>query len=398
VTTVVDRIGLLVTNDPELGDGPLGLRERAAVVIEGDTVVAVEPAGAVADERIDAHGGCVIPGFVDSHTHLVFAGDRADEFVDRMAGRPYVAGGIATTVAATRAASTDALVSQTRGRLRDAWVGGTTHVEIKSGYELAVDGERRCLEVAAHVTDDVTFLGAHLVPPEFAGRADAYVELVCTTMLDRCAPVARWIDVFCEDGAFDADQSRAVLRAGAAVGLGGRVHANQLGPGPGVQVAVESGAASADHCTHLTDADLELLAASETVATFLPIADFCTRQPYAPARRAVDAGVAIALASNCNPGSSYSTSMPLAMALAVREMGLTVDEALLAATSGGARALRRDDLGHLAPGGRADLAILDAPSYAHLVYRLGMPVVAATMVGGRLVADVGGGATPRGPG
>ena len=385
MTTVVDRIGLLVTNTPELGEGPLGLRRDAAVVIDGAEVVAVEATGATADERIDAGGACVIPGFVDSHTHLVFAGDRADEFVERMAGRPYAAGGIATTVEATRAASDGVLLAAARQRLRGAWAGGTTHLEIKSGYGLAVDHERRCLDVAASLTDDVTFLGAHLVPPEYGDRADAYVDLVCNEMLERCAPAARWIDVFCETGAFDADQSRAVLRAGAAAGLGGRVHANQLGPGPGVQVAVELGAASADHCTHLADADLEALAASDTVATFLPVADFCTRQPYPPGRRAVDAGVSIALASNCNPGSSNTTSMAFAIALAVREMGLTIDEAVLAATVGGARALRRDDLGRIGPGARADLAVLDAPSYTHLAYRPGMPVVATTIVGGEVV-------------
>jgi imidazolonepropionase len=385
VTTVVDRIGLLVTNDAALGEGPLGLVRDAAVVIEGDRVLSVEPAGAIADERIDAGGGCVIPGFVDSHTHLVFAGDRADEFVERMAGRPYEAGGIATTVAATRATGNDELLGLATQRLRQAWRTGTTHVEIKSGYGLDVDQERRCLDVAAHLTDDVTFLGAHLVPPEFEGRPDAYVDLVCTTMLERCAPAARWIDVFCERGAFDEDQSRAVLAAGRAAGLGGRIHANQLEPGAGVRVAVDTGAASADHCTHLTDADIDALAGSDTVATFLPASDFCTRQPYPPARRAVDAGVTIALASNCNPGSSNTTSMSFVLALAVREMGLSVVEALQAATVGGARALRRDDLGRLAPGARADLAVLDAPSYTHLAYRPGVPIVTVTMVGGEVV-------------
>ena len=260
--------------------------------------------------------------------------------------------------------------------MRQAWATGTTHVEIKSGYGLDVDQREEVLDIAGQLTDDVTFLGAHLVPPEYEGRSDAYVDLVCTTMLERCAPAARWIDVFCERGAFDEDQSRAVLAAGRAAGLGGRIHANQLEPGAGVRVAVETGAASADHCTHLTDADIDALAGSDTVATFLPAADFCTRQPYPPGRRAVDAGVTIALASNCNPGSSNTTSMPFVLALAVREMGLSVVEALHAATFGGARALRRDDLGRLAPGARADLAVLDAPSYTHLAYRPGMPIVA----------------------
>ncbi|HVN51258.1 MAG TPA: imidazolonepropionase [Acidimicrobiales bacterium] len=387
MTLVVDRIGLLVTNDPERGEGPLGLVRDAAVVVGDGRVVAVEPSGVPADERIDAGGGCVVPGFVDSHTHLVFAGDRSDEFVERMAGRPYEAGGIASTVAATRAASDDELLAGALRRRREAWAGGTTHLEIKSGYGLDVEHERRCLDVAGQLTDDVTFLGAHLVPPEYEGRPDAYVELVCTRMLERCAPAARWIDVFCEQGAFDAEQTRAVLRAGAAAGLGGRVHANQLGPGPGVQVAVELGAASADHCTHLTDADLDALAGGDTVATFLPVADFCTRQPYPPGRGAVDAGVSIALASNCNPGSSNSTSMALAVALAVREMGLTVEEALQAATVGGAAALRRDDIGRIRPGARADLVLLDAPSYTHLAYRPGMPVVALTVAAGEVVFD-----------
>jgi imidazolonepropionase len=389
VTTVVDRIGLLVTNDPALGEGPLGLVRDAAVVVDGDRVVAVEPAGTVADERVDAGGACVIPGFVDSHTHLVFAGDRADEFVERMAGRPYEAGGIATTVAATRATADSELLAGARGRLRQAWATGTTHVEIKSGYGLDADQERRCLDIAADLTDDVTFLGAHLVPAEYEGRADAYVDLVCTAMLERCAPAARWIDVFCERGAFDEDQSRAVLAAGLAAGLGGRIHANQLEPGAGVRVAVETGAASADHCTHLTDADLDALAGSETVATFLPASDFCTRQPYPPGRRAVDAGVSIALASNCNPGSSNTTSMPFVVALAVREMGLTIVEALQAATLGGARALRRGDLGRLGPGSRADLVVLDAPSFTYLAYRPGVPIVSAAMVGGVVVARSG---------
>src|SRR5437763_5917119 len=337
---IVDNIGLLVTNDPELGE----LR-GAALVVEDGRISAVERAGAAGDERIDAGGRCVLPGFVDSHTHLVFAGDRADEFAARMAGAPYGAGGIRVTTDATRAASGDELAALTAARRREGLRAGITHVEIKSGYALDVDGERRLCEVAARFSDDVTFLGAHVVPAEYDGRSDDYVELVCGPMLEACAPHARWIDVFCEEGAFDVDQSRAVLEAGRAAGLGVRVTANQLGFGQGVRLAVEMGAASADHCTFLADADIEALASSDTVATFLPATDFSTRQPYPDARRLLDAGGRAALASNCNPGSSYTTSMPFCIALAVRDMNMTIDEAIWAATAGGAAALRRVDIG-----------------------------------------------------
>jgi imidazolonepropionase len=381
-TLVLDNIGLLVTNDPELGEEALGLVRDAALVMAGDRVESVERAGAAADDRIDAAGRCVIPGFVDSHTHLVFAGDRADEFAARMAGRPYEAGGIRVTTEATRAAGTGELLTLARARRDEALRAGITHLEVKSGYGLEVETERRSCEVAAELTDDVTFLGAHVVPAEYEGRPDEYVELVCGEMLRACAPHARWIDVFCERGAFDADQSRAVLEAGRDAGLGLRVHGNQLGPGPGVRLAVELGAASVDHCTYLEDGDLEALAGGDTVATFLPATDFSTRQPYPDARRAIDAGVSVAIATNCNPGSSYTTSMSFCIALAVRDLGMTSEEALAAATLGGARALRRDDVGRLSPGSRADAAILAAPSYPHLVYRPGVPLIAATIVGG----------------
>ena len=380
--TVIDRIGLLVTNDPSLGEGALGLVRDAALVIEDGKVVAVERAGAAGDQHFDAGGRCVIPGFVDSHTHLVFAGDRADEFAARMAGRPYEAGGIRVTTEATRAATFEELTALTRRRREEALRAGITHVEIKSGYGLEVETERRCCEVARAYTEDVTFLGAHVVPPEFRERADAYVDLVCGEMLAACAPLARWIDVFCEEGAFDADQSRAVLAAGRAAGLGLRVHGNQLHAGPGVRLAVEMGAASVDHCTHLADADVEALAGGDTVATFLPAADFSTRQPYPNARRVIDAGARVAIATNCNPGSSYTTSMSFCIALAVRDLRMTIEEALLAATAGGARSLRRDELGRLAPGARADALLLDAPSYTHLVYRPGVPLVSATWLAG----------------
>jgi imidazolonepropionase len=381
---VIDNIGLLVTCEPSLGDGPLGLVRSAAVVIEGEQVAAIESAGAAGDERVDAAGRCVIPGFVDSHTHLVFAGDRADEFAARMAGRPYAASGIRVTTEATRAASEDELRALTWARRGEAVRAGITHLEIKSGYGLELEAERRSCAVAAELTGDVTFLGAHALPPEYDGRADDYVDLVRGEMLDACRPLARWIDVFCEEGAFDADQSRAVLEAGRDAGLGLRVHGNQLGFGPGVRLAVELGAASVDHCTYLADDDVEALAASDTVATFLPATDFSTRQPYPDARRAIDAGVDVAIATNCNPGSSYTTSMAFCIALAVRDMRMTPEEALVAATGGGARALLRDDVGRLAPGSRADAVILDCPSYTHLVYRPGVPLVGATVIAGRV--------------
>ncbi len=384
----IDNIGLLVTNDPNLGEGSLGLIRNARVIVLDGLVVAVEqlpavnPSPAATDACIDAQGQCVIPGFVDSHSHLVFAGDRSDEFAARMAGQPYAAGGIRTSVNATRNASNEALISATNARRQEAFRAGITTMEIKSGYGLNPVDEARCLHVAKIFTDESTFLGAHVVPEEFEGRTDQYVDLVCGVMLSAAAPHARWIDAFCEVGAFDADQCRAVLEAGRNAGLGLRLHANQLGFGPGVQLAVDMGCASADHCTYLTDADIEALAGSSTVATFLPATDFSTRQPYPNARRVLEAGASIALATNCNPGSSNTTSIGFCLALAVRDMHMTIEEALQAATLGGAKALRRTDIGHLAPGARADLAILNAPSYTHFAYRPGVPLIAQTILGG----------------
>ena len=385
MSLVIDNIGLLVTCDAEQGEGPLGIVRDAAIVVEGDRVAAIEPAGAAADEQLDVEGRCVIPGFVDSHTHLVFAGDRADEFAARMAGPPYAASGITVTTEATRAAGEDELRVLAAARRAEAVSAGITHLEIKSGYGLDTESERRLCAVAAEFTDDVTFLGAHAVPPEYEGRAGEYVELVCGEMLEACRPLARWIDVFCEEGAFDPDQSRRVLEAGRDAGLGLRVHGNQLGFGQGVRLAVELGAASVDHCTYMTDDDIAALAGSDTVATFLPATDFSTRQPYPDARRAIDAGVSVAVATNCNPGSSYTTSMAFCIALAVRDMRMTPEEALLAATTGGARALRRDDVGRLTPGARADAVVLEAPSYTHLVYRPGVPLVGAVVMAGQVV-------------
>ena len=383
---LIDNIGALVTNDPTLGHGPLGLIDDAALLL-GDGVVlwagprARLPEGAGA-ERFDASGRAVIPGFVDSHAHLVFAGDRTAEFAARMSGLPYSAGGIRTTVAATRAATEAELDANLARLIGEALRSGTTTIECKSGYGLSVDHERRSLEVAGRHTDEVTFLGAHVVAPEYAERPDDYVQLVCGEMLDACAPHAHWIDVFCERGAFNGDQTRAILNAGAGRGLGVRVHANQLGPGPGVQIAVEFDAASADHVSHVSDADVEALASSRTVATLLPVAEFSTRATYPDARRLLDAGVTVALACDCNPGSAFSTNVPFAIAIAVREMGMTPDEALWSATLGGARALRRADVGHLGLGARADAVVLEAPSHVHLSYRPGVPLVAAVWRGG----------------
>jgi imidazolonepropionase len=386
-STLITNIAELVTNDPERQDagGLLGLVADAALVVEGTNVAWVGPARDApdADAVLDAAGRAVLPGFVDSHSHLVFAGDRSQEFAARMAGEPYAAGGIRTTVAATRSATDEQLTAHVARHVAEMRRQGTTTVEIKSGYGLTVHDEARSLAVARQFTEETTYLGAHVVPAEHADDPAAYVELVTGPMLAAAAPHARWVDVFCETGAFDADQARTILAAGAAAGLRGRLHANQLGPGPGVRLAAELGLTAVDHCTYLDDADVDALRDSGTIATLLPGVEFSTRQPYPDARRLLDAGVSVALASDCNPGSSYTSSVPLCIALAVREMGMTPAEAVHAATYVGAQALDRDDVGVLAPGKRADLTLLDAPSHVHLAYRPGVPLVVGTWLGGR---------------
>ncbi|AVL98184.1 imidazolonepropionase [Microbacterium paraoxydans] len=375
-TTLISGIGELTTNVAAGGD-PTGTLRDAAVLIDGARIawVGSSAAAPAADEVVDAGGRAVIPGFVDSHSHLVFGGDRAAEFEARMAGQPYAAGGIRSTVQATRAATDDELRARLRGFIEELRAQGTTTVEIKSGYGLAVAEEERLVRLAAEVTPEVTFLGAHVVPVEYADDPDAYVDLVVGPMLDACAPHSRWIDVFCETGAFTVAQSRRILEAGIARGLAPRVHASQLGSGDGVRMAVELGAASVDHGTYLTDADIAALAASDTVLTLLPGVEFSTRQPYPDARQLLDAGVTVALACDTNPGSSFTSSMAFCIAIAVRDMGMTTAEAVWAATAGGARALRRDDIGRITPGARADLVVLDAPSRVHLAYRPGVPLV-----------------------
>ena len=390
MSTLITNIGELVTNEPGpdspgAGPGPFAAQYDAALVIDDGRVAWTGPArqAPAADDMVDAGGRAVLPGFVDSHAHLVFAGERSAEFAARMAGTPYQAGGIRSTVAATRAAPDEVLRANLLQLTREMLSQGTTTVECKSGYGLTVTDEARAVALAARITPEVTFLGAHVVPAEYAGDRAGYLDLVCGPMLAACAPHARWVDVFCEQGAFDADEAAAVLAAGQAAGLSPRVHANQLGPGPGVQVAVAAGAAAADHCTYLTDADVDALASSGTVATLLPGVEFATRQPYPDARRLLAAGVTVALATDCNPGSCFTSSMPLCVALAVRDMHLTTEEAVWSATAGGARALRRSDVGHLSPGARADLVLLDAPSHTYLAYRPGVPLVSAVWQAGR---------------
>jgi imidazolonepropionase len=394
VSALITNIGELITNAPMdavsvASPGPFEAVTDAALVLDQGLVAWVGPASQTpaADEVVDAAGRAVLPGFVDSHAHLVFAGERSAEFAARMAGQRYTGGGIASTVAATRAASDEVLRANLTRLAGELLLQGTTTFECKSGYGLTVADEARSVALAAEVTQEVTYLGAHVVPPEYGDDAASYVDLVCGEMLAACAPPARWVDVFCERGAFGADEARAVLRSGEAAGLQARVHANQLGPGPGVQVAVEAEAASADHCTFLSESDVDALASSGgTVATLLPGVEFATRSPYPDARRLLAAGVTVAIASDCNPGSCFTSSMPLCVALAVREMRMTTAEAVWAATAGGARALRRTDVGHLGVGARADLVMLDAPSHVYLAYRPGVPLIAGVWRDGLRVA------------
>ncbi|HEY8702392.1 MAG TPA: amidohydrolase family protein [Arthrobacter sp.] len=392
MSTLITNIAELMTQDLEHR-----VLKDAAVVTDGERIEWIGPAGnaPAADEAVDAGGRAVLPGWVDSHTHLVFAGDRTAEFEARMAGEPYSAGGIAVTVEATRLTSDFDLTRLALGRVSEAVSQGTTYIETKTGYGLDTGQEARSARIASTVADEVTYLGAHLVPA--GSDAEAYTELVCGPMLDAVRPYVRWADVFCEEGAFTDKQSRQVLQACREAGLGLRVHGNQLGEGPGVQLAVEFGAASVDHVNYLSDGDVTALAGSwagwnsgagirGTVATCLPACDLSTRQPLAPGRRLLDAGVQLALASNCNPGTSYTSSMAFCVATAVLQMGLTVHEAVRAATYGGALALHRDTgndadggraVGSLAIGHRADLHMLNAPSATHLAYRPGMPLTYA---------------------
>ena len=380
------NIETLVTNDFRIGDGTLGVLHGASLVVEDGLISQITqqiPSGV--DSEIDCSGQTLLPGFVDSHTHLIFAGDRANEFSARSRGEKYSAGGITSTVAATRAAS-DAALSQNAQRLLDeALASGTTTIEIKSGYGLTERDELRSIEIAKRFTDETTLLAAHVIPLEFKEDPDAYVALIIDSIIP--ASSAKWIDVFCDQGAFSPEQSEAILRAGIAQGMLPRIHANQLTAGKGVELAVALGASSADHLSKSTQSDIELLASSNTVATLLPGAEFSTHLERNLGRKFLDAGARVAIASDCNPGSSYTTSMPFCIASAVSLLGFTVEEAVLAATLGGAQALRREDIGQLAIGKRADLVLLDAPSYIHLAYRPGVNLIHSTYKSGRAVTS-----------
>ena len=387
------NIGLLVTNNPALGQGPLGQVENAAISVVDGKVAWVGQASQVDKSlpTIDANGQCVIPGFVDSHSHIIFAGDRSAEFAARMAGVPYSAGGIKLTTAATRSASEAQLKANAQQLITEMHESGTTTIEIKSGYGLDIETEERSVKVAAQLTDEVTFLGAHVVASEFADNPEGYVDLVTGQMLDACLPYSKWIDVFCDKGAFTPAQTKRILEAGIANGLKPRVHLNQLEQGNAIQIAVDLDCASADHLTYLTDQDINVLAKSNTVAGLVPACEFSTRSPQYPrGRDLLDAGVTVALSPDCNPGSSYSSNMPFCIALAVREMHLTVDESLFAATMGGAKSLRRTDVGHLSVGAKADLVLMNAPTYVHFAYRPGVPLIQTTWKDGKVMFDKSG--------
>lgn len=382
-TTLFTNIGSLVMPTAEVG--VLETMSNAAFVVEDGLISWVGPADSApsCDSVVDVAGACVIPGFVDSHAHLMFAGSREQEFEARMAGVSYSAGGIKTTVAKTRAASDSELRANAQKLISEFYQSGITHFEIKSGYGLDVETEVRSLKIAREFTEDTTFLGAHVVPAD--QDPEAYVELVSTTMLDAAAPFAKWIDVFCDRGAFTLAQTRKILEAGIAKGLLPRLHANQIENLGAIALAVELDCASVDHCTHLTEQDIELLAGSNTVATLLPGAEFSTRSPYPDAKKLFAAGVTVALATDCNPGSSFTTSMPFCIAVAVRDMGFTIDQAVWSATRGGAMALRDASRGSMVVGSRADFAILDAPNHLFLAYRPGVQLVASTYVAGKQV-------------
>ena len=397
---LVRGIGELVTNDPARG-GRLGMIDGTALVMHDGRVAWTGPEANLPEglgdlRELDVAGRAVLPGFVDAHTHVVFAGDRSDEFTRRLAGESYeqimaAGGGIMSTVAATREATANELVGEARRRLTKMLVTGTTTVEVKSGYGLDLATERRLLEVVARLDRDLavdlvpTFLGAHVVPPEWRDDRAGYVQLVADEMIPSLASSARFCDVFCDDGAFTVDEARLILEAGRRHGLEPRLHADQLAHTGATALAAEVEAASADHLDQATSADLDALAAAGTVAVLLPGVSFTMRLPYPDPVRFSAAGVPVALATDANPGTSYVLTMPFIIALACLNMGMAPDAAVWSATRGGALALNEPDKGWLGPGAVADAVVLDAPSHRHLPYRPDDEVVWKVIKSGRLV-------------
>jgi imidazolonepropionase len=401
--------GQLVTCDPALGEGPLGLVERGAVAASGGVVVYAGPQDGLPDlelaagaTRLDAGGQAVLPGFVDAHSHLVFAGDRADEFAARLRGVGYeealaAGGGINRTVRETRAAGDAELEATAARRLVEAARHGTTTLEAKSGYGLTTDDERRSLAVlaslAARFPVEVvpTFLGAHLVPAEYAADREGYLELLEREMLPACAPLARFVDAFCDRGALTVGESRRVLLAGRRHGLALKLHANELGSTGGAALAAELGCVSADHLLFCDEQEAKALAAAGTVAVLLPGTSFLLRTGRAaPVQVLRDAGVTLALGTDCNPGTCYCESMQLVVALACVHGGLTPEEAVLAATDGAARAVgRAGQAGRLAPGAACDLVVLAGRSYLDLAYHLGVNLAALVVRQGAVIASDG---------
>lgn len=382
-------IGELTTNN----GAPI---HDAVVAIENGIVTFAGPSADAPDqtgEHYDCDGSAVIPGFVDAHTHLIFAGDRSDEFARRLAGESYTdiaaaGGGILATMESTRDADEDELFDLAVGRVWRMLRTGTTTLEVKSGYGLDLETELRQLRVARRlgealpVTVRTTFLGAHSVPPEYSSDRSGYVDLIVEEMLPAAAPLADYCDVFVEETAFSVDEARRILERGSELGLGARIHAEQLSHSGGARLAAELGAASADHLDHANESDARALADAGVAAVLVPGASYTLRSPQAPARMLADSGCTLALATDCNPGTSYFESMAPILSLGVVQMGLRVDEAITAATLGGARSLGFDDRGMVAEGAVADLAVLDAPSAAHLVYRPGANLVKQTFIGG----------------
>lgn len=404
---LVEPIGLLATCAGS-GDatGRLGLVRDAAVLIRDGVVAFAGPASELptippSTTRIDARDRLVTPGFIDAHTHLVFAGERAHEFALRNRGATYLelaqsGGGIASTVAATRAASEAELVELAKPRLQRLLAQGVTTAEVKSGYGLTLEHELKLLRAVKRLGElgpialVPTLLAAHAIPPEFKERREAYVRLCIEEIIPAVADaqLARFCDAFVEQSAFTADEGRRILLAAKALGMLPRLHVDQLTAGGGAELAAELGAATADHLEHVTAPGIEALARSGTSAVLVPTSTWFLRQPpYAPGRALADAGVNLALGTNVNPGSAMSESYALALALACMHCLLSPAEALLAATAGGARALRLDDRGSLAPGKRADLVIHACRTVEHLPYHAATPHAEKVVIGGRVVFD-----------